>query len=522
MSPGASVRVTESVAVVGIAAAVTGVPILMHFASPVAAVATTVVLAILLAGFAPAAVAASLVGAYLFQNSFVSLVSPAIAGPDDFNAIRAYNFLLTAVVWLVLAAVALARWGLLASLVRRLLLWTGLGLVLIGFYFALGLLSDPKSAVVYLRNIASPILLFQACLVAASRSGGGLHRSLVPIGVLALAYGYAELLLRGPLFNLLNADSYMAFAMREQIEGGVWLKELQETGRVFRGLEDAFTIDLFNTPLLAELNLQMVRLLGPNFHPISFAYAIALFGILFVATRRWLLAAATLPLIIVIGSKGALATVALPVIGLGLARLVSRRIALWAFAAALAGYAGAAMVVGLEYGDYHVIGLLGGLKGFLQNPFGHGLGAGGNLSTNMSAIDWSRAQQLGEADRAVESAVGALLFQMGLAGAVLCLIYVRVAAFAWSLAERRDGSLLTLTSLAVLTLTANGLLQEEALFAPLAMASFLGLLASRLADVAPSRLAAPAPREDRGPRARIGSRSVRPAPSHPASGVSVT
>jgi hypothetical protein len=359
----------------------------------------------------------------------------------------------------------------------------------------IGLAGDAKSAIVYLRNVATPLIVFQACLVAATRSPDGLARSLLPIGVVLLAYGYAELFLRGPLFELINADHYIGFRMQQETDAGVFLKEMKETGRVIRGFEDAMTVDLFNTPLLADLKIQIYRLMGPNFHPISYAYALAFFGLLFVATRHPLLAAASVPPMLVIGSKGALATFVFGAVAPWATRRMSGSVVMAAFLALLALYLGTAIVVGLNLGDYHVLGLIGGLEGFLQNPFGHGLGAGGNLSANMTAIDWSRSQAMGETDRAVESAIGVLLFQMGVAGAALCLVYGLIAARLWRLSGGGRRPLLAMATFAILTVTANGLLQEEALFAPLAIASFLALAGVLLgesqgapAPAAPSRV----------------------------------
>jgi hypothetical protein len=476
-------------AFLAVAATVSGLPVATHLASPEAGVAVGVALACLLAHLLPAAVPAALIGSYVFQNLFVSLVSPWIGDAEQFNAIRAYNFLLTAVVWVVLAGHAFAGWNGLAQRVRGLLVLTSLGLALIGFYLVIGLAGDPKSAVVYLRNVATPLIVFQACLVAATRSPGGLARSLLPIGVILVAYSYAELFLRGPLFDLINADHYIVFRMQQETDAGVFLKEMQETGRVIRGFEDAMTVDLFNTPLLANLKIQIYRPMGPNFHAISYAYALSFFGLLFAATRRPFLAAATILPMLVIGSKGALATLVFGVVAPWAARRIRGSLVMGVFLAALALYLALAIVVGLNLGDYHVLGLIGGLKGFLQNPFGHGLGAGGNLSLNMTAIDWSRSQAMGETDRAVESAIGVLLYQMGVAGAVLCLLYVRLGAAVWRLSGGGRRPLPAMVTFAVLTVTANGLLQEEALFAPLAMASFLALAAILLGD----SQAAPAP-----------------------------
>ena len=89
-----------------------------------------------------------------------------------------------------------------------------------------------------------------------------------------------------------------------------------------------------------------------------------------------------LPLLLVIGSKGALIVRVLvtPDVPCSASCLRMFRTPLWYFVVALAIYACAGIAVGIRAGDYHVIGFLGGLNGFLANPLGRGIGAGGNLS----------------------------------------------------------------------------------------------------------------------------------------------
>jgi hypothetical protein len=115
---------------------------------------------------------------------------------------------------------------------------------------------------------------------------------------------------------------------------------------------------------------------------------------------------------------------------------------------------------------------MGGWNGFLQNPFGRGLGVGGNLSEGYSSIDWSAAQQAGAVDGAVESAVGVLLYQMGIAALIPLGFYLAMALKAWRLYA--CSGLLTqgLAAFGVMIVLVNGIFQEEALFAPPA----LGLL----------------------------------------------
>ena len=74
----------------------------------------------------------------------------------------------------------------------------------------------------------------------------------------------------------------------------------------------------------------------------------------------------------------------------------------------------------------------GRLEWIPEWPFGRGLGVGGNLSDGYFAIDWSAAQQAGSIDGAAESAVGVLLYQMGIAALVPLAFYFQ-SPEAWRL-----------------------------------------------------------------------------------------
>jgi hypothetical protein len=96
----------------------------------------------------------------------------------------------------------------------------------------------------------------------------------------------------------------------------------------------------------------------------------------------------------------------------------------------------------------------------LPNPIGHGLGMGGNFSPQaMLHINWDALQHFG-ADFAVESAVGVLIYQMGLASIAVFAVIVfllKDAPFGDKGPQRRDIALIALA-----TVTVNGIFQEEA------------------------------------------------------------
>jgi hypothetical protein len=487
-----------------LAVAVAAFPVAAHLASQVAGVLICGFMAFLLANYATAAVPAVLVFAYLFQNLFVSLVSPWIVDAEQFNTIRAYTFVLTTAVWGVLAIDFWMKRGWFAADIRRLMRWSSMALGLIAVYLAIGLASDPKSAVVYVRNVATPFLILQACLIATARSGADVLRPLTPLACGALIYGYAELLFRERLFALMNAERFMALRMSDMSNAGEWVTLMHETGLVIRSFTDTLVVDFLNTPLLADLGITATRLLGPNLHSISYAYALCAFALLFLATGRLVLFLCVIPLLLVIGSKGALVCLGLSAMALAASRVFPPRPVFWGFAAALGLYAAAALLIGRATGDYHVLGFLSGVHEFLRNPFGHGLGAGGNLSMNMTTIDWSRSQALGKTDHPVESAVGVLLYQMGFAGLVLCWINARIAWTVWIASLANGSALLKVLAFGLLATTVNGVFQEEALFAPLAlglMMAFAGIVLAQARPAAESDIwGCAGPRSARSPR----------------------
>ena len=113
-------------------------------------------------------------------------------------------------------------------------------------------------------------------------------------------------------------------------------------------------------------------------------------------------------------------------------------------------------------------------------PLGRGLGSGGNLSTVVTYADWQQAQQLGYTEVAVESAIGVILYQMGIAAAAVVAFYVWLAWLFWKRYMATDNQVVLFGSFAVLIMLINGLFQEEALFAPLCMGLVLLLAGSEL------------------------------------------
>jgi hypothetical protein len=286
-----------------------------------------------------------------------------------------------------------------------------------------------------------------------------------------------EMTARPVWLAMTNGEGYWELNSAGLRSVGYWEQVLKQTGFVFRDMDDFFRINLFNTPYLA--GIEVMRLHGPNIHAISFGYALAFMALFLLASGRPLLALLAMPLLVLASTKGAMVAVGLVVLGWGATRVLGARPALAVMLGLLVVYAAAMVVNGLSTGDYHVIGLVGGLKGFVSNPIGHGIGSGGNLTGSVSLEEWSKAQDAGTFEGAVESAIGVLLYQMGASGLLIVAYYLDVAREAWRRYARSGLLHQGLAAFGTLVVVVNGLFQEEALLSPLAlglMLAFAGLV----------------------------------------------
>jgi hypothetical protein len=456
-----------------VAAAVTVLPVVAHTAHPLLGFVAVLLLAGGCAILSPSAAIVSVLFAFIFQNLAVSFVSGRIHTPDDFDIIRSYNFFILCITWLVTA------WRFLtepqhAAVYRFIRVTTG-AMVLIGAYFLVGFALYGFTAIVYLRNVVSPLLLFQICLIGFANAPVRLGTALSAIGALVLYCGFAEFLYRDEWLYFTNGDTFWALNAGPNWQTLDYEKTLRETGRVVTGLTDTFKIEFFNSPLLSDLGIVMMRLFGPNMHSISFAYCLAFFTTFSLYRGRFVQAGLFFVLMFLCNAKGPLIMFLMVGLSWTVFRVFGGRTALFVHGAALCVYAVVGCVVGLRIGDFHVLGLMSGLYEFALNPVGHGLGAGGNYSSEFSTIDWPLAQALGRTPFPVESSVGVLLYQMGVFAFAVIAVYVWIACRTMGLARVTRNDLHAAAALSLLSLVVNGLFQEEAYFSLLTLTLFLGL-----------------------------------------------
>lgn len=482
-----------------LALGMTGLPVALNFLGQGLAVAVCLALAIAVAARFERMVPTVLIVCYVFQTTFVSYASAYVSDLRSLDPMKSYNFVTTVGVWFVLTLRFVHLYPQTSPFVRRLMLYSAAALAMVVCYFVPGLLYDARGATIYLRNLALPLMLFQICLGIGSRHRFDLGTVVVLLLSTLLACGYFEFFFIERWLDLTHGWSYLDLGFADRRASPMTVRDAKETGVVVGTALDLLKTNLLNSGLFADLGT-VTRIQGPNFHPISFGYVLSAMAALAAVQGYWLLVVAALPLMLVVGAKGAIILLVACVAFVVAARMRPAAATFWVFLGIMIVYAAAVFRSGMGSGDYHVLGLLGGLNGFAGNPLGHTLGQGGNLSVAFAEIDFQKYQQAGLSDLAVESAIGVLLYQMGVCGLALIAVYGWIAALCWRLFRQlRLPSLALATALIVVTLF-NGLFQEEAMFAPLALGLVmlivgltLGAVDRTIAPLAAARRAAAGP-----------------------------
>lgn len=470
----ALLHVAHTLAGLAFAVMMIAAPVITHTVHPALGLLLAVGLAVAFAIRMPHISVVAIITAFLFQNFFVSIMADFVASKDDFDMIRAYNFLILAVTWVVCAVRFLLAWRRHPpALMPYIKVSTGL-MVIIGVYFLIGFALNGVQAIIYLRNIVTPLLLFQICLILFSTHAVRLGPLLTGLSSMTIACGYLESAAREQWLDWTNGYAYWNLSAGPNWATLAYDKMAKETGRVTTGLIDSFQIGFFNSPLLADFASTVTRLFGPNMHAISFAYALSFFFIFALFRGRWIQAFVIFVLLFLCNAKGPLIMAALVIAAWGAFRLFGAGFAFLSLAAALCVYIGLGILVGLNVGDYHVIGLMAALEEFPSNPIGYGIGTGGNLSPLFDTIDWNEAQAAGRTPFPVESSVGVLMHQLGLFAFAVIGFYIWIAWRVLRVARLTGNDLQAATAFAVMGVVANGVFQEEAFFAPLALALFLG------------------------------------------------
>ena len=462
---------SEAAIHIGLAFVLLGIAVASFLVSTVFGVAVSFVLTLGLALTMPSAMPLVIVCSFMFQNMVIASFTPLVASDEAFDTLRGINFVILMTTY---GAFLLATFQQRLRHISQLRPWLLVGLALIGvigFYFALGALSgNPRDALVYFRNTITPLACFHIAFVAASLYRIDLERSLLWLGIGAILYGYCELTFTMDFLSLFSGDEYIKRQLVRQVETGVWEKALKETGFVLRNLQDTMMTTFFNTPLFGDLFPKVFRIGGPNFHPIAYAYALTILSIWLLFNGRWVLPLLAMPLLLVIGSKGAMAMLLFALVTKFAVRVIPPAAATVLFLLLTAAWIGAALVVGTAGADYHVLGFYAGISGFLRGPLGQGLGIGGNLSSATDLqLDWGLSQASGIATVPVESAVGVMLYQMGIGGFAFFAFLAALAITCRRLYLQTGNQGFLFGFVTVSSISANAVLQEEAFYSPLAL-----------------------------------------------------
>ncbi len=448
--------------------------IIAHLLSPIFGVGISLLFGLLIgtsfSAFAPSAVLIF----FLFQNLLISIVSPSIDGESALTMMRSTNFVLTFSIWAAMVfsyCIGMHRY----SAISRKFNAIALVMVIVILYFAVGYVRYKDASVFYFRNIFTPLMFLHIALISFHKFSFRFKDIISALLVIILAFGYVEFALGQSFSEMINQDVYSKISsLRSSVYPlGPWVEDMQQSGHVTRDIYESNKVFLFNFTLFSEFGKTILRPGGPNLHSISFAYVLAVFSLTLFAMGRKLYVIASFPILLLIGSKGAMIFLLLSLAGLIAVGFSRSWKILYCFIGLLATYATVALLTAIAVKNYHALGLIAGLKGFPLNPIGHGLGSSGILAIEFTDINWNAAQHAGSTDVVVESAIAVLLNQMGAATFAIVGLNVWLALRAWKQFQVTGDKTLAAATFMLLSITVNGIFHEEAMFAPLAQGTVM-------------------------------------------------
>ncbi len=389
----------------------------------------------------------------LYQNVLVSIFSPGMSH-TSYVALSGSSFI-SAVVVAGAFSVDLLRSR--DARIKRLSQYAFVAIAVAAAYMAIGAaLQGPVGAIISFRSVSA--MLFSLLIGLRLGSSWG-YRTAALCFLLAVFMGlilaaleiadptwYLGMVNAKDFFNLKNsgllADRYL-FDVQSVIETqtGAW----------------------FNSPLVSG-GEGSFRFGGPNMHSISYAYVLSVSALVLMSLGRFELVPILLAFGISAGVKGPIVLFAITT-ALYILWYLTRNKSL--LIAATLGFSAFYIIygirTGIQIGDFHALGFMGGVYGFLSNPLGHGLGAGGNMGTTVSKAYWEKMQHAGAADVGLESAVGVMLYQMGVGSIAIFAALVRLLQKAPIGTSPRPGAAPTdLLFIGLWIGLTNGVFQEEA------------------------------------------------------------
>lgn len=448
--------------------------IIAHLLSPALGVGTSLLFGLLIGTSFSAYAASSVLIFFLFQNLIISIVSPAIGSESALTIMRSTNFVLTFSIWSAMVFSYCIGRHRYARINRKFNAIAAVMAIVI-LYFVAGYVQYKDASIFYFRNIFTPLMFLHIALISFHKFSLNFKDIIAALLVIMLGYGLIEISFGQSFSELINRDEYhkLTTLSYSVYPLGPWLEKMQQTGYVTRDIYESKKDFLFNFTLFSGLGRIILRPGGTNLHSISYAYALAVFSLTLFAMGRRYYVLAVLPMLLFIGSKGAMVFFLLSLAGLMAVRYSRSSKILYGYIALLAAYATAALLTAIAVKNFHALGLIAGLKSFPSNPIGHGIGASGILAVEFTEIDWSAAQHSGSTEVVVESAIAVLLDQMGAATFAIIGLNVWLALQAWKRFQISGEKTLAAATFMLLAITTNGIFHEEALFAPLAQGSVM-------------------------------------------------
>jgi hypothetical protein len=393
------------------------------------------------------------------QNVYVAVVAPYLDTPSQFSVLEGTNFVVTVIMSMIGIPVWLNIRSQVSARDRHALNGIFFFFCVIMAYTALGAVyTTAASAIIYARVYLFGIMLLIIGIAFGFRIKMEFVMQVIYImSLILVTWGLAEFCFTRFMYELFNIPAFLNLK---------YISDPDSAPSTIREAMDHTSHSYLNLSGQFQLDFQVVRPYGPNMHSISYAYALAFCCLLSFIYRAHFLSFLCFIFIVLVGAKGPmLITVLSLLLYMFYALTGNRRWLLSILVVFLVCYAVSGLIYGQYSGDYHVIGFLGGVNGFLSNPVGHGIGVGGNLSAMaIKETDFDEFQRTG-ATFALESAMGVMLYQLGIATAVFLIFYYRLWRSVWLatglVAASRPRLIIAPIVLALLVV--NSIFQEEAL-----------------------------------------------------------
>ncbi|WP_454754219.1 hypothetical protein [Cupriavidus necator] len=438
-------------------------------------------LALLISAFIPGLALVLLLSSVTLQNLVLALGLDFIEGPGTFKTFQSTSFIITtalfshALVYLSLRKRTISR-----QLRSALFAGAVFGAVIV-VYTIIGIkASTLLSAGSYARLYFLGGMSLLIGIVACRRTSAQFRSALFSITTVALcSYGSIEFFFPEYLYKLVSADAFQRLKFADTA-----------TVNQFSSVQDLIinsTRSYLNLSGQYGLDLAFMRIMGPNFHAISFAYALSFLALIEYSERRFVTFFIAAILVLLIGAKGPLIIITLSIATLLIAKRGRRlRLSRLALITMLLVYA----VVGVSYGvksaDYHILGFLAGVQGFKEKPLGRGVGVGGNLSElgKSDEKDFTEFQHQGVASFALESGLGVLLYQIGIFTILIFWFFFKIIKLLRKNTDNSSFRIRTITASGIATLLITGIFQEE-VFSPAAWGLWMLLAGILIGNISP-------------------------------------